>query len=70
MTDWTLDTLSRAQTIDQPSDREHSNRVGGLEGRNQIGILDLVPAQIVLQRGLEDAQDLAIHVILGHAEQK
>lgn len=61
---------SRAQPVDEPADHYHAKCVGSLKGEDKIAVVDLVPSEVVLQRGLEHAKHLAIHVVLGDAEEK
>jgi len=41
-----------------------------MKSRYQIAVVDLIPAKLVLQRGLENAEHLAVHVVLGRAEKE
>ena len=60
----------RSQPIDHPAHHHHAHRVSRLKGKHQIAEVDLVPSQIVLQGGLENSQDLAVHVVFGDSEQQ
>src|SRR5439155_23072235 len=37
---------------------------------NQITVVNLVPAQVVLKSALEDAEDLAVHIVFGGSKQQ
>jgi hypothetical protein len=41
-----------------------------LKCEDKIAVIDLAPAEIVLQRSLQDADDLAIHIVFHYAEQE
>ena len=59
-----------AQAIDDPADHDHADRIEALEGKNQVAEVDVIPSQIVLQGALENAQDLAVHVVFCGSEQE
>ena len=63
-------TCSRTEAVNEASDEQHACRIGDLEVRNEMAILDVVPTEVVLQRGLQNAEQLAIHVIFRDAEKK
>src|SRR5208282_138147 len=52
-----------ADAIDQPAHEQNANRVSRLERKHEIAVIDFIPAQIMLQSGLQDSEDLAVHVI-------
>ena len=58
------------ESIYNAADNDHADCVGCLEGKDKVAIIDFVPSQIVLQRGFKNAEDLAIHVVLGYAQQQ
>src|SRR6185312_5142524 len=45
-------------------------RICRLKGEHQVAKVNLVPSKIMLQRSLQDAEELAVHVIFGDAQQK
>jgi hypothetical protein len=59
---------TRSQTIYQSTNHYHPDGVRALKHENEVAIVDLVPAQVVLQSRLQNAEDLAVHVVLGYAE--
>ncbi len=61
---------ARANAVNQAAHHHHAEGVGDLKRGNQVGVIVLVPVQIGLQGGLEQAQDLTIHVVLGYAEEQ
>src|SRR5882762_4044852 len=63
-------TPACAKAVDESAYDEHSHRVRRLKRKNQIAVVDFVPAEIVLQGGLQYAQHLAIHVVFCYAEKK
>ena len=56
--------MAPAKTSRAVIDRLHRDIVSVLK----IPEVDLVPSEVVLQRSLQDAEDLAIHVIFGDAQ--
>ena len=63
-------TKARAKTVHDPADHQHAQRIAGLENHREIAVVNLTPTQFMLQRGLEHPQDIAVHVVLGGANQK
>src|SRR5882762_742082 len=63
-------TPACAKAVDESAYDEHSHRVRRLKRKNQIAVLDFIPAEIVLQGGLQYAQQLAIHVVFCYAEKR
>ena len=61
---------ARSHAIDQASDEQETQSVGSLKNRDHVAVVDLVPAEVVLQRALQDADHLAVHVVLGDAEEQ
>src|ERR1700730_8461246 len=61
-------TNSRTQAIDQAADKNHAQRIGGLEGKHKISIIDFIPAKLMLERNFEHAEHLPVHIVFGHAE--
>ena len=59
-----------AETIDEAADQKHSRGVGDLKIGDEMTVLDVIPAEIVLQSGFEDAEELAIHVIFCDTEEE
>src|SRR5216684_3490081 len=49
-------TCARTEAIDEASDEEHAGRIGHLEIGNEMAVLDVVPAEVVLQSRLQDAE--------------
>ena len=58
------------QPVYYPAHHHHAHRVRRLKSKHQIAVVDFVPSQIVLQCGLEDSQDLAVHVVFGGSEKQ
>ena len=54
---------ARSQPVDQPSCDDEADGIGNLEDGHNMPIAHLGQADAVLQRGLEDADDLPIHVV-------
>ena len=59
-----------AKPVNQPPDEDHAEGIRSLKRKHQIAVVDFIPAQVVLERDLEDAQHLPVHVVLGDAEQQ
>ena len=58
-----------SQPIDQAANYQHAERVSSLKSEYEIAVINLAPAELVLQGILQDADHLAVHVVLGRAEQ-
>lgn len=56
-------SFARSQAVDKFPDEEQSRSVGELEGENDVAVADLGPTELQLQGRLEQADDLAVHVI-------
>ena len=54
-----------AEPIHHPAGDEQADRIGELEGKDDVGVVDLGPAELTLQRRLEDADDLPVDVVDG-----
>ena len=54
---------ARAQLVDKPAGGQQANRVGDLECVHNVAVADLRHADAVFERGLEDRDYLAIHVV-------
>ena len=54
---------TRAEAIHQPAGDQQADRVGELEGEDDVGVVDFGPAELRLQRRLEDADHLPIDVV-------
>ena len=52
-----------AELVDQPAEDEIADRVGELEGEDDVGVGGFVPAIFALQRRLEDADHLPVDII-------
>ena len=53
----------RAEPIHHPAGDQEPDRVGELEREDDVGVVDLAPAELRLQRRLEDADDLPVDVV-------
>ena len=53
-----------------PAGEQQADRVGELEREDDVGVVDLGPAELLLQRRLEDADDLAIDVVDRRGEEQ
>ncbi len=62
--------LFRPQPVDHPAGEQKSDRVGELEREDDIGVVDLAPAELLLECRLQDADDLAIDVVDGRREEE
>ena len=51
------------QPIDQPAGDQKPDRVRELEREDDVAVVDFRPAELLLQRRLEDPDDLAIDVV-------
>ena len=49
---------------------EQADRIGELKGEDDVGVVDLGPAELPLQRRLEDADDLPVDVVDGRGEEQ
>ena len=47
-----------------------AGRVSSLKRKDKITVVNLVPAQVVLKSALEDAEDLAVHIVFGGSKQQ
>ena len=56
--------------VDDAADGEQSQRVGELEGDDDIAVLHFVPADTGLQQRREEAEDLAVHVVDGVGDEE
>ena len=56
-------SFARAQAVDELADEKQSGAVGELEGEHDVAVADFGPAELQLQRGFEQADDLAVHVV-------
>ncbi len=54
---------ARAEFVDHPPEDEVADRVGELEGEDDVGVGGLVPAIFGLQRRLEDADHLPVDIV-------
>ena len=64
------ETFARADAIDQTSDAEQTDRVGSLEREDDPTVINFRPTDLVMDRCLEDANDLAIDVVDGRGEKR
>src|SRR6266446_10196396 len=61
---------ARAEAIDEAPNEQHASGIGDLKIRDEVAVLDVVPSEVVLQGGLQDAKDLTIDVVFRDAEKK
>src|SRR5713226_5287464 len=61
---------ARTETIDEAAHEQHACRIGDLKIRDEVTVLNIVPAEVVLQRGFQHAEDLAIDVVFRYAEKE
>ena len=64
------ETDPRAHAIDEPAREQQPDRIGELEAEDDVGVVDLAPAVLLLQRRLEDADHLAIDVVDGRGQEQ
>ena len=57
------EALLRPEPVDHPAGEQKPDRVGELEREDDVGVVDLAPAELLLERGLEDADDLPVDVV-------
>ena len=57
------EALLGPQPVDHPAGDQKPDRVGELEREDDVGVVDLAPAELLLQRRLEDADDLPVDVV-------
>ena len=57
------EALLRPQPIDHPAGKEKGDGVRELEREDDVGVIDLGPAELLLKGRLQDADDLAIDVV-------
>ena len=55
--------IARADAIDEAAREQQADRIGELETEDDVGVVDLAPAEFLLQRRLEQADHLAIDVV-------
>ena len=60
----------RSHAVDESAHRHHAHGVRRLKRKHEIAVVDLVPAQIMLQSGFQYAKHLPIHVVLRGAKQQ
>src|SRR5688572_9550830 len=60
----------RAEPIDHAPGEEQADRVRELEREHDVRVVQLAPAELGLQRGLEDPEDLAIDVVDRRGEEQ
>jgi hypothetical protein len=53
----------RAEAVDYAPKGEVTNAVGSLKPEDNVAIADLAPAIFLLERGLEDAENLSIDIV-------
>src|SRR5712664_149293 len=63
-------TQPSSKPVNKPANYKHAQRISGLENNYKIAIVDFIPAQIVLQRYPEHSKYVAIHIVLGSAEEQ
>ena len=54
---------ARAQAIHEPPGEEEPDGVGKLKREDDVAVIELAPAELLLQRRLENADDLTIDVV-------
>ena len=54
---------ARADAVDEAAREQQADRVGELEAEDDVGVVNLAPAEFLLQRRLEQADHLAIDVV-------
>ena len=52
-----------AEPVDHPAGEEKGDGVGELEREDDVGVVDLAPAELALQRRLQDPDDLPVDVV-------
>src|SRR6266481_2450755 len=63
-------TIARPQAVNQPSNKDHPQRISRLKRKHQMPVVDIVPAKLMLKRDFQNAKNLPVHVILGYAEEQ
>ncbi len=61
---------ARADPVEQRADHQQADAVAELEGGNDVAVVDLAPAEVLLDHRLEHAQDLAVDVVDGDDEEQ
>src|SRR5205814_1401026 len=56
--------------IDQAARKDKPHRISELKGEDDVGVVDLGPVKLTLQRRFEDADDLPIDVIDGRRKKQ
>ena len=59
-----------AQAVDEPAGARVADGIGDLEGEDDVAVVDLVPAELLGQIGLENADHLAVDVVEGRGEEQ
>ncbi len=64
------ESLARTKSVDDPAGDEQADAVGELKREHDVAVVDLRPAELTLQRRLQDADHLAIDVVDGGGEEE
>ena len=54
---------ARAEPVHHAAREQQADRVRDLEGEDDVGVVHFAPAEFVLERGLEEADHLAVDVV-------
>jgi hypothetical protein len=57
------ETDARADAIHEAARQQQADRIRELEAEDDVGVVDLAPAVLLLQRRLQDADHLSIDVV-------
>jgi hypothetical protein len=60
----------RPEPIHHAARNQESDGIRELEGKDDVGVVDLGPAELVLERRLQDPDDLAIDVVDGRSKEQ
>jgi len=59
-----------ADAVDDPTREHHPDGVGELEAEDDTGVGAFIPSELLLERALEQADDLPVDVVDGRGEEE
>ncbi len=64
------EALAGTHPVDQLSDKQHARPIGELENEDDIAVIHIGPAELDLQRWLEQGDHLPVHIIHGGSKKQ
>src|SRR5579863_292852 len=61
---------ARAETVNHPAHDQHAYCIRSLKCEHEIPVVNFIPAEVALERALQETEHLPIHIILCGAEQE